>query len=105
MDVEDDLVQAGRLKAAVKSYRRKGRTREIVLWVALVGSLWVPIEGQYSRTEWLVWLLGMFVVVFFEQLAKHIRAIQLRLARMADTLDQVAGKEPQDHLLLELSEA
>jgi hypothetical protein len=93
------------LRIALKRYRRKKSIREAVFIVLYIASLGVPIWMDFSRTEWIVWGVGILCVVRFEELRRHIRAMQIRLAQMADMLDQVVGNEPQDHTLLELGEA
>ncbi len=59
----------------------------------------------FERSHMIGVAFRIFVVFAFEEQRKQIRAMQIRLARMADTLVQVAGNEPQDHLLLEFNEA
>ena len=63
----------------------------------------IAFVSKLSNVEWLIVFLAFGVAWFFEQQRQHIRAIQIRLAMMV--LDRVAGNEPQDCALLELSEA
>jgi hypothetical protein len=93
------------LRIALKRYRTKKSIREAVIIVLYIAALGVPLWMGFSRTEWIVWGVGILCMMRFEELRRHIRAMQIRFAQMADMLDQVAGNEPQDHTLLELGEA
>jgi hypothetical protein len=93
------------LRQAIKKYNRKKTARQVMFWVAFVIAGGVPVWFDFSRTDYLVWYLILWCALLFETTRKHIRAIQIRLAMMADQLNHVAGREPENYTLDELSEA
>jgi hypothetical protein len=105
MDHIDGLMQSGNLKAALKKYDRRKRWRATTFLSAAAVAFGIALVSKLSNLEWLVVFLAFGIACFFEQQRKHIRAMQIRLAMMADVLDRAAGNEPQDCTLLELSEA
>ena len=105
MDHMDDLMQLGNLKAALKKYNRRKRSRAITFWSTAALAFGIAFVSKLSNVEWLAVFLAFGVAWFFEQQRQHIRAMQIRLAMMANVLDRVARNEPQDYALLEPSEA
>jgi hypothetical protein len=106
-DLEDlSLRRNEELKKALRRYGRKKLLREIIFWLVVAGAGAVPIGYDFTRTEILVWFGFMLVGVMFEQLRKHVRAMQVRLATMQDQLDHLAGEDvPIGNVLSELSHA
>jgi hypothetical protein len=98
-------MQLGNLKAALKKYNRRKRSRAITFWSTAALAFGIAFVSKLSNVEWLIVFLALGVAWFFEQQRQHVRAMQIRLAMMADVLDRVAGNEPQDYASLELSEA
>jgi hypothetical protein len=97
-----------RVRETLKRYRRKKSLREVGLLALWIIAAIVPFWLGFNRAETLIWFVGVLCLASFEQQRQHIRAIQVRLAEMHDTLNKVAGEEmddPNGNLLSELSSA
>jgi hypothetical protein len=71
--------------------------------VLLIG-LGLPWLLDFNRTETMVCMLGGAICAFFGHIEIRMKVMQLRLATMADELDALRGKEPEDNLILEMND-
>jgi hypothetical protein len=96
------------VRVALKRYRRKKSLRQWVLIAAWIFGVFVPSWEGFSRPETFIWFVGLLCFASFEFQRQHLRAMQIRLAEVLDTLNRVAGEDidvPNDCLLGELSKA
>ena len=71
MDHMDDLMQLGNLKAALKKYNRRKRSRAITFWSTAALAFGIAFVSKLSNVEWLIVFLALGVAWFFEQQAAH----------------------------------
>jgi hypothetical protein len=89
--------------------RRKLRRRERINDLLPVGLLLALVPAYYFRhslgfpSEGGFYFLLATVVLCFHLLERRLKAMQLRLAEMHDTLANLAGLRPEKHLEAELT--
>jgi hypothetical protein len=90
-----------------KALRGHSRRRDWRWWgcratvpIAFLAAWWL----DFGRTDTLIVVVGAFMLMLLGDTEIRLKAMQLKLAMMADQLDRVSGNEPEGHLLLELSD-
>lgn len=92
------------LKVALKKYRRMRGWRRFSMYLVGAAAFFVPIVAQFNQTDSLIFVLGALVVILCGNLELRLKTIQIRLAEMADEIEALGGKEPENNLALELSD-
>jgi hypothetical protein len=64
----------------------------------------VPWYWDFNKTDTLICVAVAVAVWGTGEIELRLKTIQIRLAGMEDKLDRLAGNEPEDNLLLELSD-
>jgi hypothetical protein len=59
---------------------------------------------EFNRTDTLICLVAALVAWGVGEIELRLKTIQIRLAGMDDQLDHLNGNEPEDNLILELSD-
>jgi hypothetical protein len=89
-------------RAATKRHLRKRRIRDAALGVMALVAAGVPWLLKFEGSSILVWYVGMFVALAYEQTERRLKTMQIRLARMHDLLHRIAGNHTSDEELMEL---
>jgi hypothetical protein len=92
------------LKGALKKYRRMRGWRQFGMYAAAVFGLSVPWLMSFGQTDTLICYAGTLVFVLGGQIEMRLKTIQIRLAGMADEIDELSRKEPENNLVLELND-
>ena len=93
-------------KDARRKLRRHLRTDDLVPagLVLLLGAAYYFRHSVGFPSEGSFYFLLATVVLCFNLIERRLKAMQLRLAEMHDTLDNLAGLEPERHVEAELTD-
>lgn len=92
------------LKGALKKYRRMRGWRQFSMYLIAATALFAPWFSGLSQIDTLIFIVGGLVLVLSGNLEARLKTIQIRLAGMADEIDALNGKEPENNLVLELND-
>jgi len=98
MAFKHELTDALRIYRRMRGWRTFATAAIVPLGFA---AIWV---FKLNRTDSLICVASAFLLGFLGHLELRMKTMQIRLAKMADELDALRGKEPEDNLVLELND-
>jgi hypothetical protein len=90
---------------ARRNLKWRRRKREVVPMLIVGGIALAYWQREYLHlpSEVTLYALAFIILMSFHWVECRLKAMQLRLARMHDRLDELAGLEPQHHVEMELA--